>query len=185
MIPLTSLLLPVVLSAVFVFLASSVIHMALKYHNGDYGKLPNEDAALEALRKINVSPGDYCAPYAGSMEAMKDQAFVDKMAKGPIVTMTVSAGGPLNMASSLAQWFAYSVVISFFAAYLTSRVLGPDAHYLTVFRVAGTTAFMGYAMALPQHSIWYKKNWVTTAKSMFDGLLYALLTGGTFGWLWP
>jgi hypothetical protein len=89
------------------------------------------------------------------------------------------------MGANLVQWFLYSVVISVFAAYVTGRVLQPGADYLEVFRVAGTVTFMGYAMALPQFSIWYKRSWATTLRSMGDGLLYALLTGGTFGWLWP
>jgi hypothetical protein len=54
-----------------------------------------------------------------------------------------------------------------------------------VFRLVGTAAFMGYSLALLQHSIWYKRNWGTTLKSVFDGLLYGLLTAGVFGWLWP
>jgi hypothetical protein len=54
-----------------------------------------------------------------------------------------------------------------------------------VFRVVGTTAFMGYALGLWQMSIWYKRSAVTTLKSTFDGLVYACLTAGAFGWLWP
>jgi hypothetical protein len=185
MVTVTSLAIPILLSAVFVFVASSVIHMVLKYHQNDFSKVPDEDGTLEALRRLKVAPGDYCVPYAGSMDAMKSPAFVDKMAKGPIVTMTVSAGGSINMGTNLIQWFLYSVVISFFAAYVTGRVLTAQAHYLEVFRVAGTVAFMGYAMALPQFSIWYKRSWKTTLLSMMDGLLYSLLTAGTFGWLWP
>jgi len=185
MVPVTSLILPIVLSAVFVFVASSVIHMVLKYHKNDFSQIPDEDGALDAFRRLKMPPGDYCAPYAGSMEAMKSPAFVEKMTKGPIVTMTVSPGGSINMGANLMQWFLYSLVISFFAAYVTGRVLGPGVHYLEVFRVAGTVTFMGYAAALPQFSIWYKRSWATTMRSMFDGLLYGLLTAGTFGWLWP
>lgn len=185
MVPVTSLAIPILLSAVFVFVASSIIHMVLTYHRHDMRQVQNEDGFLEAFRKWNVAPGDYAAPHAGSMEAMKSAAFIDKVNKGPIVTMTVSAGGPMNMGSQLTQWFLYSVVLSVFAAYVTGRVLTADAHYLEVFRVAGTVTFMGYAMALPQASIWYKRNWGTTLRSMLDGLIYALLTAGTFGWLWP
>ena len=185
MVSVTSLAIPILLSAVFVFVASSIIHMVLSYHRHDMRQVQNEDAFLEAFRKLNVTPGDYCAPYAGSMEAMKSAAFIEKVNKGPIVTMTVSAGGPLNMGSQLTQWFLYSVVISVFAAYVTGRVLTAEAHYLEVFRVAGTVTFMGYAMGLPQFSIWYKRNWSTTLRSMLDGLIYSLLTAGTFGWLWP
>lgn len=185
MVPVTSLALPIVLSAVFVFVASSVIHMMLTYHKNDFRAVPDEDATLEAFRNLKIPPGDYCAPYAGSMEAMKSQSFTQKMARGPAVTMTVSAGGSMNMGAMLAQWFMYSVAISLFTAYLTGRVLTPGAHYLEVFRVAGTVTFMGYAMALPQFSIWYKRAWGTTLRSVFDGFVYSLLTAGTFGWLWP
>ncbi len=185
MVPVTSLLIPILLSAVFVFVASSVIHMVLGYHKNDFRAVPNEDAALEALRQMKLPPGDYCAPYAGSMEAMKSPAFAEKIARGPVVMMTVKAGGSMNMGAQLSQWFLYSVVIAVFTAYVTGRVLTADAHYLQVFRVAGTTTFLGYTMALPQFSIWYARNWGTTLRSMFDGLIYALLTAGTFGWLWP
>jgi hypothetical protein len=34
-------------------------------------------------------------------------------------------------------------------------------------------------------SIWYKKSWSGTLKNVFDGLVYGLVTGGVFGWLWP
>ena len=184
-VPITSLLIPILISAVFVFLASSVIHMVLGYHKSDYQQAAKEDELLESFRKLNVAPGDYCAPWAGSMDAMKSPAFVEKRTKGPTVIMTVMPGGPIAMGGQLLQWFIYSMVVSVFAAYVTGRVLSADANYLEVFRVAGTVTFMGYAMALPQFSIWYKRNWGTTMRSMFDGLIYSLLVAGTFGWLWP
>ena len=62
---------------------------------------------------------------------------------------------------------------------------GRATPYLTVFRIVGTVTFAGYALALAQYSIWYGRAWSITLKSMFDGLIYALLTGGVFGWLWP
>ena len=185
MVSIMSLALPILLSAVFVFLASSIIHMVLRYHQKDFSAVPDEDGMLDAFRRMKVAPGDYCLPYASSMEAMKSKEFCDKFAKGPVVTMTVSAGGSMNMGGQLMQWFLYTVVVTIFVAYLTGRVLPAGTDYLEVFRVAGTVAFMGYAMALPPFSIWYKRNWGTTLRSMADGLLYSLLTGGTFGWLWP
>ena len=107
------------------------------------------------------------------------------MQKGPIALMTISPGGQPQMATSLLLWFLYSVVVSFLAAYITGRALPSGASYLAVVRFAGSTAFMGYSLALLQNSIWYKRNWGTTVKTMFDGLVYGLLTAGTFGWLWP
>ena len=185
MVPLASLWLPILLSAVFAFLASFVLHMLLPFHRGDMKKVPREDDFLEAMRRLDIPPGDYAAPYAGAPEAMKDPAFVDKMKKGPQVLMTVAPGGPPSMTRELALWFVYLVVVGVFAAYLTGRAVGPGTGYLEVFRFAGTTAFAGYALALAQNSIWYRKNWAATVRSMIDGLVYALLTAGVFGWLWP
>ena len=185
MVPVLSLAIPVVLSAVIVFVASSVMHMLLRYHSTDLAKLHNEDAVMNALRPLHLLPGDYVAPFAGSAEAMKDPEYLDKMRKGPVFFMTVVKSGPPAMGASLAMWFVYILVVGVFAGYVSGRALGPGASYLEVFRFVGTTAFMGYSLALLQNSIWWKRNWAMTAKSMADGLVYALLTAGTFGWLWP
>ena len=185
MVPVMSLGVPIVLSAGIVFVASSVIHMVLPYHRNDLRKLPKEDEVMAALRRFNIPPGDYVVPHAGSPAGMKQPEFVEKMKKGPIVFMTLAPGGPPSMGKSLLLWFLYSIVVSVFAAYIAGRALAPGAHYLEVFRFAGCSAFMAYSLALLQNSIWYKRNWGMTLKTMFDGLVYGLLTAGTFGWLWP
>jgi hypothetical protein len=185
MVSLASLWIPIVGSAVVVFVVSSIIHMVLGYHANDMLKVPKEADVLEALRGFSIPPGDYALPRPSSLGDMKDPAFVEKMKKGPVVLMTVAPGGPTSMGKSLTLWFIYSLVVSVFAAYIASRALGPGERYLAVFRFVGCSAFMGYSLALLQNSIWYRRNWVTTLKSMFDGLVYALLTAGMFGWLWP
>jgi hypothetical protein len=185
MVSVLSLLIPILVSAVLVFVASSIIHMVLPFHRKDVRRLSKEDEVLETLRRLGVPPGDYMAPHAGSPAGMKAPEFIDKMQKGPIVVMTVAPGGSTSMGTSLTLWFLYSLLVSVFAAYVTGRALGPGAHYLSVFRFAGTVAFVGYSLALLQNSIWYKRNWGTTMRGMVDGLVYGLLTAGTFGWLWP
>jgi hypothetical protein len=172
-------------SAVIVFVASFVIHMLLPFHRKDLLKLPKEDEVLDALRRLDVPPGDYAAPHPGSPEGMKNPAFVEKMKKGPMVLMTIAPGGPPSMGKQLVLWFLYCLLVNCFAAYIAGRALAPGALYLAVFRFVGTAAFMGYSLALLQNSIWYKRNWGTTLRSTLDGLLYGLLTAGTFGWLWP
>lgn len=183
MVPLASLWLPILLSAVLVFVASSIIHMVLTYHRSDFAKVPSEDAVMDALR--GTPPGDFLTPYAGSPAAMRDPAFVEKRSRGPVAVITVAPSGAPSMGRSLALWFLYCVIVSIFAGYIASRALGPGATYLEVFRFVGATAFAGYALALMQNSIWYSRRWSITLKSMLDGLVYALLTAGTFGWLWP
>jgi hypothetical protein len=185
MVPLTSLWLPVLVSAVLVFVVSSLIHMVLGYHRADWKKLPSEDAVQEALRRFSIPPGDYLLPCPDSPAAMRAPEFIAKRDKGPVLIMTTWPAGPQGMGQSLGLWFLYSVFVGVFAGYLTGAALGPGAPYLSVFRFSGTVAFAGYALALPQHSIWYQRSWATTFRSMFDGLIYALLTAGVFGWLWP
>jgi hypothetical protein len=140
---------------------------------------------MEALGKFSIPPGDYVIPYAGSPEAMKTPEFIEKANKGPVAFVTVMENGIPSMAGSLVQWFLYCIVVSIFAGYIAGGALEPGATYLSVFRFVGCTAFIGYALALLQNSIWYKRAWGVTLKSVFDGLVYALLTAGTFGWLWP
>ena len=185
MVALTSLWLPVLVSAVLVFIASSVIHMAIGYHNSDYAKMPREDDILAALGPMAIPPGDYFLPHAGGMKAFKDPVFQAKWKKGPVAALTVMPSGANFMGAQLAQWFVYAAVVAFFAGYVATRTIPPAAHYLIVFRVVGTTAFMGYALGLWQMTIWYHRSVTTTLKSTLDGLLYACLTAGAFGWLWP
>jgi hypothetical protein len=182
---ITSLWLPIVVSSVFVFLLSSIIHMASPWHKSDYPKLPNEDKAMDALRPLSIPPGDYMVPRPSNMKDMKSPEFLDKMKKGPVMVLTVLPNGPTAMGRNMILWFLYSVVIGVFAAYVAGRALPPGARYLAVFRFTGVTAFLAYSAALWQMSIWYRRAWGTTLKITVDGLIYALVTAGTFGWLWP
>lgn len=181
---LSALVVPILLSAVFVFVASSLIHMVSPWHKGDFPKMANEDQVMDALRPFAIAPGDYFFPRPSSRDDMKSAAFAEKMKRGPVVIMTVMPGY-MSMSRNLALWFAYILTTSVFAAYVASRALPPGTDYLQVFRFIGATAFIGYSLALWQMSIWYHRAWVTTIKSTVDGLIYALLTAGTFGWLWP
>ena len=185
MVSIPSLWLPILLSAVFVFILSSLIHMVLRYHASDFRKLPDEDGVAEALRKFNIPAGNYMLPYATTSAERNAPEFKEKVTKGPVAILTLWGGGSGSMGVNLAQWFIYSLVVGVFAAYVAGRALVPGADYLAVFRFAGVTAFAAYTIAGWQESIWFKRPWSTALKNTFDGLLYALVTAGTFGWLWP
>jgi hypothetical protein len=180
-----SLWLPILLSAVVVFVVSSVIHMMTPWHKGDYKQLPQEDKVMEALRPFAIPPGDYMVPRPKDTGEMRSPEFTERMKKGPVMVLTVIPSGPVSMGSNLVNWFFYAVVVGVFAAYVASRAAPAGAPYLQVFRFVGTTAFVGYSLALWQFSIWYRRDWSTTLRSTVDGLVYALLTAGMFGWLWP
>lgn len=185
MTSLAVLWLPILLSAVLAFVASSIVHMLLPWHKSDYPTLTNQDQVLDALRPLALPPGDYMLPRPASRKDLASPEFLERMKRGPVAIMTVLPNGPMSMGRNLSQWFVYCVVVSICAAYITSRALPPAADYLQVFRFAGATAFIGYSLALWQMSIWYRRAWTTTIKATVDGLIYSLLTAGVFGWLWP
>jgi hypothetical protein len=185
MVSLTALWLPILLSAVMVFVASSIIHMVLGYHSGDWKSFEREDAILDALRPFGLKSGDYVAPRPKSMADMNSPEFKAKAEKGPRIMMTVMGPSSSSMLKSLVLWFVYSVVVAIFAAYVAGITLGAGSPYMEVFRVTSTVAFAGYALALWQGWIWYSRGLRVTLLSTIDGLVYALLTGGAFAWLWP
>ena len=185
-IPITTLWLPILVAAILVFVVSSIIHMFLPYHRNDFKRVPEEDRVMDALRPFSLPPGDYVMPFAGGMEAMRSDVYREKVDRGPVAFFTVlRPGAVFSMGPMLVQWFLYSVMVGIVCAYLAGRLLPAGEGYLQVFRVTGTVAFACYSMALMQRSIWYSQSWSATLKSMFDGLVYASMTAGAFGWLWP
>ena len=185
MVSIVSLWLPILLSAVIVFIVSAVIHTVLGYHNSDFRKLPEQDKFMDAVRPLSISPGDYFVPNVDNPKERSDPSFKEKLKAGPVVKMTVYPNQEFTMGGSLIQWFIYCVVVSIFAAYIAGHALPAGASYLSVFRFAGCTAFVSYALGGIPSSIWFKTSWSTTFKNVFDGLVYGLLTAGVFGWLWP
>jgi len=181
---LTALWLPILLSAVIVFVASSILHMVLKYHQSDCYQLPNEEQTLSALRCAGLKPGYYHFPFTTHKD-MKSPATQEKFKQGPVGLLTVLPSGPPAMGKYLGSWFGYCLLVGFFTAYISFHSVPSGANYLFVFRIAGATAFMAYGIGPLANGIWKGQPWGMTLKEAFDGLIYGLLVGGTFGWLWP
>jgi hypothetical protein len=184
MVPALSLWLPILLSAVVVFILSSLVHMLLKYHCKDYGKFPSEDELMADLRKYELEPGEYYMPYIKDMKERETPEYKEKLANGPVGFVTITSSD-YEMGKSLAQWFVYCLLVGLFTAYLAGLAMGPGATFMEVFRFCGAASFGLYALALVQNSIWYKRSWATTGRYLLDGFIYALGTAAVFGWLWP
>ena len=184
MTPLASLWLPILLAAAGVFIVSSIIHMATPWHQGDFGAVPDQARVLDALRSFNIQPGDYVVPRPSSRKEGASPEFAALAKRGPMVAMTVLPG-EVVIAKNLVLWFVYCIFVALCAAYIAGAALPPGAAAKKVFQVAGATAFIGFALALWQQTIWYSRSWVTTLKSTIDGLVYGIVTAGVFAWLWP
>lgn len=182
---LAALWLPILLSAMFVFIASALINMFLKFwHTPDYKKFVNEEEVRGAIRAGNPVPGQYALPYCGP-EAMKDPAMKEKFAQGPIGMVLLRRSGSVNMGASLFQWFLFCILVSLFCAMIASQTLpiGADRHL--VFHTIALAALMGYAFGSFPDAIWWGFRWKVAFKYIIDGILYAIITGFTFVWLWP
>lgn len=185
MLSLAELWLPILLSAVFVFIASSILHMVLPIHRSDYKKLPGEADIMSAIRAQDVSVGLYMFPSADSMKDAYTPEMIEKFKEGPVGIMTVLPSGPPAMGKCLVQWFLYTILISIGVGHVTRTTLGPDTAFISVFHLAAAVAVLGYAGAVLADSIWKGQPWSNSLKFVFDGVVYSLVTGATFGWLWP
>lgn len=185
MLTVIDLWVPIVVATVLVFIASSVIHMVVKWHHGDFKRLPGEDAVLDTLRQHGVAPGAYMFPYCSDMKEMGSDETKAKFERGPVGMMTVMRNGMPNMGRMLGLWAVYLLVVAIFVAYVGGVALAPGSEYLLVFRVAGASAFLAFAIANAPASIWYGQPWSTTLRFVIDGLIYSLLLAGTFAAFWP
>ena len=167
MVSFGALWLPILLSAVMVFVASTLIHMVLKYHASDYRALPNEDAIRAAFRGANPGPGQYIIPHMTDMKQMGSPEHIAKCTEGPVGVVTLRPNGPPGMGPSLVQWFVFTLVVSAFAAHVASGVLPAGTGYKTVFHTVGLVAFLAYAAGqLPARSGWESRGLLPPRKCL-------------------
>lgn len=176
-----ALWLPIIVAAVVAFIAGAVIWMAMPWHKTDFSSTGNEEAVRAALK--GTAPGQFTVPYCADNADYQNPEKQALFKEGPNAYITVVPSGLPAMGGKLVMMFILNLGIAIFCAYLVSRTLTPDASYFSVFRVAGTTAFLAYGAAYVQESVWFGRPWSTTIKSTVDALIYGLLTGGVFGWL--
>lgn len=183
---LLALWLPILLSAVVVFVISSLVHMVFKWHANDYGRLANEDDVRAALRAGNPAPGRYVLIHCGDMKEMGSEANQQKFKEGPVGHVTILPSGMPNMGKYLGQWFLWSLVVAVVAAYLAGKIfgLGPE-HVHAAAKLAGAVTFIGHGFGTVSESIWTGRPWSQSVKYLIDAALYAVGSGAIFCWLWP
>ena len=120
MLSLSALWICILVATVLVFVVSSVLHMMLPIHKGDYRKLPKEAELLTAMRTHGVAPGTYSFPFPDSMKDMASPEMIEKYKQGPVGTVTVLPNGVPAIAKSLVLWLLYLAIVSIFVAYLAT-----------------------------------------------------------------
>jgi hypothetical protein len=185
MTPLASLWLPIVLSTVFIFIASSLIHMVLPWHKGDFAKLPDEEGFRRGVGSQAIPPNDYMVPYCSSSKEMQSPEYKAKMEAGPNILMTVRPNGMPSMGPMFIGWTLAILVVTAVVAWVTGNALPPGATMRMVCRFAFPVALLAYGFGSWPVSIWFGRKWSSAIKDTFDAAIYAAITCVTFGWLWP
>jgi len=182
-VSLASLWLPILVSSIIVFVSGFLLHMVVPHHRTDFSRLPDEDGMRDAAR--NLPRGEYVFPYASTPSEMKDPTYIEKANSGPVGLLFIGPRGVGPSGKTLGLHFIFVMVISLMAGYVASASLPVGTDYLKVFQIIGAAAWLGHAGAISLNSIWFFTSWSSSLKNILDGLVYALLTAGTFGWLWP
>lgn len=182
---LLGLWLPILVAAVAVFTASSLVHMVFKWHNADYRSLANEDEVMSALRAGAPTPGHYVVPHCNDMKRMQEEAMQAKYRAGPVGFLTIVNSGPPAIGASLLRWFALNVAAALVAAVLALHAFGTGADGHSVAHLVGIVTFLTYGVGSIQDGIWMGKPWGSVAKYQLDALIYATVSALAFMWLWP
>ena len=180
---LAELWLPILLSAAAVFILSALFHTVVPFHHREWSGLKGEAAVLDALGASAPAPGLYSIPFT-TMAGMKDPEWLKRMERGPVGFLTVLPNGMRPMGPMLLQSFLHNLLVAVFVAYVAQHTIAAGADYLTVFRVTGTITFMAYALGQIPDSVWFGRPWKSYGLIAMDGIVYALVTAGIFGWRW-
>lgn len=182
---LLALWLPILLSAVTVFILSSLIHMLINWHASDYRGLANEDEVRTAVRASKPSPGQYVMPYCGNMKEMGSDSMKQKYREGPVGFITITPSGDCAIGKFLLQWFILNLVVAGIAACLATHFVALDVAYARqAAKLVGAVTFIAYGIGTISDSIWMGRPWSTTAKFLGDAALYAIGSAAIFWWLW-
>lgn len=176
-----ALWIPILVSAVAIFIAGAIIWTVMPWHRTDWARLPDEEAVRGTLK--DTPAGMYSVPNCPDQAQFNDPEMQQKFIDGPQAFITVVPSGLPRMGPKLALMFVYNLLVAVICAYFVSRTAAPGADYLAIFRIAGAVAFVAYGVAYIQESVWFGRSWSATAKTFLDALIYGLLTGGVFGWL--
>ena len=182
---LASLWLPVLVAAVAVFVASSLVHMVFRWHQSDFARLPNEDAVRAALREGGQGAGHFITPWCEGMKQAQSPEMQAKYAEGPIAMITTFKPGPPRIGPQLLQWFVLNLVLAAAVAWLAVHLFGAGVDGRHAGHFAGIVSFLAYGGGSPALAIWMGKRWGTVAKDLLDALIYGTVTALVFMWLWP
>lgn len=192
--PFLHLWLPILLSAAAVWIVSTIFGMPFLHHKNDWIGLPaaHENAFMDAIRAIGITPGNYLFPDFRTREAMESEKVKKALEQGPVGHLSLWQP-PLTMGGKLVGVFIVYLVASTLIAYLASVALPPLPKtggeegwgFGKVFQVVGAAGILAYCFSFIPSALWFGAYKRTIIVSIIDGIVYGAITGAIFAWLWP
>ena len=180
--------LPIVLSAVILFIASSVIWMFAPHHKTEWKEPPQVDALRTFLRQSGITAGAFVFPHMTAADRADKAKAAEKMKQaeeGPAGVLFLRAPGPMGMGRMMVQQFVFFLVVAALIALLDVHMMDRGTVYLAVFKRDAIIAFLTFGLGTAPESIWFARPWKSFWLQAIDAAIYAGLLAGTFGWLWP
>ena len=181
---LTSLWLPILLAAAAVWIVFIIPSMALPHHKQDWIGLSDEDGFMDDLRRRGIKPGNYLFPDFRTTAALKSPKVEKALKEGPVGHLSVWQT-PVTMGDKMAASFIVHLVVAILIAYLTRIALPGPAPFAKVFQIAATAGILAYSFSFNPNALWFGAYKRTIAATIFDGIVFGVVTGAIFGWRWP
>ncbi len=186
---LHDLWLPILLSGVAVWVASALAWMAIGHHRKDRDPIPGgkEREFMDTIKRLNIPPGnygfpDFCQhhdlPPKERKEAMK--ALYNTRPMGML-----RVWGEVNMGVNMFLTFLFYLITSMVIAFLAAGALPHGASFATVFHLCSLAGILAYCFATFPGDLWYQLKHRAMLMCWIDGIIFGLITGLIFAWLWP
>jgi len=183
---LIALWMPIIASAVAVFIVSAIFWMALPHHKPDVQTMDNGEGFRKAIKDLGVAPGNYMFPNCDHKD-MKSPEFQAVWKEGPWGHLRLLPAAP-NMGKSLLGTFITFLLISVFVGYLASMMFSgaaADPSAKMVFRFCGAAAVLGHVFGGLPHAFFFGKPARFMITDAVDAIVYGIVTGAVFALLWP
>ncbi|HJV21767.1 MAG TPA: hypothetical protein VJ570_03670 [Holophagaceae bacterium] len=169
-------------STLAISVASTLLWVAIPFwRRKGYGRLENEADIMATLTQ--APSGQWALPAVDWARVDADRKA--EIRKGPIGYLVLRNPGEYSAGKALLQYFGFLALVMVFVAYVVGHTLPFGAHYRHVYRLAGACTTLAFAFHTVPDSIWRGKPWAATLEQFIDSLVYGMVVGGMFGWLWP
>ncbi|MCC6425806.1 MAG: hypothetical protein IT435_03190 [Phycisphaerales bacterium] len=179
-----ALWLPILVSAVAVWIASAIVWMAMPHHKKDYIELPDEKGFTAFLKSQNIPAGVYGFPDCKTPEKRNSPEMKEAWQHGPMGMLYVWKT-PMSMGGKMFATFLVFLCASAGIGYLASIAITGSPEGMHVFRIVATAGTLTYCFSFIPNMIWFGAYRRTIVANIVDGIAYGVITGLVFMWMWP